>query len=452
MGDRRNEDVPACESGLIGAVVYDSQRCYPDIVDGGVRAQWFSDPCARFVWEAIERLWQEELPVDIMMVENTIKKKGDFFDNYDRDIRTFVSACVDSAMPEHIGGYIAEARESWQKRGMTETFADGINRLQKGANPSKVTADVMERIAELDRDDRSLPDKQESKRRIVARWKDVFAGKKLGVPTPWRSFNEQTGGPRYGQVTVLASRKGFGKSCLVANWLHGLGIGESSPPAVMFALEDGADQTWSRLAAIHGKISTFRCDVGRADVAHIENATAALDDVMKLPIYVDGRRGMTVDEFRRQVHVYVKRYGVRVVFLDGFKDLKRTSDNDVAEDNYMSNGLCNVAERLDIAIIVVHHVIKPTVVDKQGHVQAESGRIGLRDIRGSGRIVDDARMVLILQKLGDTEYELDCAAANHAPTCKIPLRFEPDVHRFVEEETEEPAHEGGYRHGDDDGK
>jgi replicative DNA helicase len=127
------------------------------------------------------------------------------------------------------------------------------------------------------------------------------------------------------------------------------------------------------------------------------------------------------------------RFDIQALFVDAFKDIQRRNTLEfVAEDDRVSGALCNLARRVDIPLIIVHHIKK-----------TDNPVCQIEDIRGSGRISDDARQILILQKKvrndNDPEFFLDIAKNNNGPTGIVRMVREAAIQRFTE--FEEPKYD-----------
>jgi len=167
--------------------------------------------------------------------------------------------------------------------------------------------------------------------------------------------------------------------------------------------------------------------------------------MLETPVHLIGKRGMTVDAIKAAAVQYKLRHDIQVLFVDGFKDIRREWRDSNSEDARISAGLCDIAEMLNIAVVVVHHVIKSAgKQDNDGEIKD----INVEEIRGNFRIVDDARMVCILQpQLMDEDGQeaapnrLQCARNNHGPTATVPLEFERSINHFFERPTCQPEPE-----------
>jgi len=410
------------EMAVIGGILLDPANFY-HCKENEFDSSFFTDSKARIAWDSLCEIFDAGLigKVDVLFLSDWLKNKdrGRFVD-YD-----YLEACIDAVVVSaNTINYVEIVRLNRLKTNIIDGSKELI-RVARGfaGDPEELLGRATGAFLGLEHP-RKGQDKGEMLRSILGGIRAAKRGELVGIPSPWPKFDNYTGGPRFGQVCVLASRKGAGKSTIVANWAYALG--RKGVPCVDFAFEDGEEVTWKRILANHLSIPDWAMDTGRVNEDDIKTLEERGHEVMDLPVYIEGRRGMSASAIEARVTKLVMTKGVRAVFVDGFKDVRRDYNKSVYEDERISTSLCNMAERLNIAVVVVHHIVKEGS-KKEGLKQQED--FTSEDIRGSGRIVDDARMVLVLQL---DPYRLHCIRANNAPTGWVELEFNGSLHRFVE--------------------
>jgi replicative DNA helicase len=167
-------------------------------------------------------------------------------------------------------------------------------------------------------------------------------------------------------------------------------------PTLSFPIEDGIKVAYKRLAGMHGEFNPLNLRLANELVTDtfVENAKRSLDEVAGMPMYLSGLRGTVADIAVEAQHAVANK-GVKAVFVDAFKDIATRSDG-VEGDNATIAGLCAMARRLNIQVVVTHHVRK-NPSSMKGVDPRRAWTIEPSDLRGSGRLWDDARMVIALQ-------------------------------------------------------
>jgi len=241
---------------------------------------------------------------------------------------------------------------------------------------------------------------------------DVYMmGGAIGLDMPWSTIKQKCGSIEPGQVCVVAGHGGSGKSCLLLQWaLH---LAKNGQTVFYATLEDPANVVMRRAAIMVAGVSAHDIIHGIAPRKHYEAVKYSVKDVARMPLFVYDKPGSAQD-----VMLSARRHitkGLTAVFIDSFKDLHKRAGID-GECETMST-LCTAAKLMKVPIIISHHIRKPPTALKDNPRLLYA--IEFSDLRGSQRIVDDARMVLALQKyptdkdMTQFEHRLKVMKANH---------------------------------------
>jgi len=424
----------AAEKGILGSLLLDGDRVLPLVMQRGITSETFYLPAHKEIFAGMADIFRSGRSLDPLILGSHLRTIGTL-EKCGGEL--YIDRLMDSTpTPTHAEYYtdIVEAR--WMRR-----------RIIAAAREAEATAhdpeteDADELIAKAQsgflkiQSGRKSGDKQAAWDNVVRNVEGAMNGEVVGLPSPFPSFDQATGGPRKGMVTVLASKKGYGKSSLCATWMHHLATRPNPIPVLGMPFEDGEELTWLRIAGIESRISSFMATLGRLEQAQCSTILNAGQRMIDTPLHLVGRRGMTVDAITATAIQYKMRYDIGALFIDGFKDIRREWRDTNSEDARISAGLCDLAEILQIPVVVVHHVVKAGGKDEKG----EARKINVEEIRGNFRIIDDARMVMILQSATKDEdgnmvdpYKLECARNNHGPTGTVDLEFETSCNRFFE--------------------
>lgn len=400
------------ELAAIGCILLDGDRVLDTCINKGHKAEYFTDPDLRLLYDAMVKHRMKGKIVDAVIMNNQFKGHktlGDW-DLYERAIDAAVTR-------EHAQHYFSQLAQDYTKREISKIARElEMLRLENYANEDELVAKAQSLMLKLNRHGEA-PSKKETMEKILESYDGARNGVCIGLPSPFPIFDAMTGGPRSGLHTIIAAPRGIGKSSLIVNWnLH---LGQCNIPTSYLAMEDGAERAWARTASCYGSYSEWRMAMGGPGKVvtsdrEMEHARKCLEYVTSLPIYIDGKRGMTISEIKSKASQLKGQYGIEALWIDGFKDIRRERSDEMVESARISAGLCDIAESLDIKVISTHHVTK------------ESSKGGddlvLEDVRGSGVILDDARMVIFLQPSG----KLDCRKNNFGPTGAVELEIDLD--------------------------
>lgn len=233
-----------------------------------------------------------------------------------------------------------------------------------------------------------------------------------GLSTGLRELDEATGGLRRGQLSVLAARPSMGKSTgalqvakAVSSSGRGVAFFSMEMPHFDLGLRLACDVAHDPYAPHYGGRSEnpnyFDASRGRLETMHwrlLDQARAAVDD---WPLYFDPRPGLTVPQMvtcaRRKIREW-ERAGVEpgLIILDHLTIARPDQDrrgNKVAEVGDISRGLAEMAKNLDIPVLALCQLSRD--VEKRPE---KDRRPGLSDLRWSGEIEQDARLVMFLYR------------------------------------------------------
>lgn len=209
-----------------------------------------------------------------------------------------------------------------------------------------------------------------------------------GISTGFLDIDRVTGGLHPGETIYLAGEPKVGKSILA----NQIGLNASAAvPVWLVSLEMKETRLVKRILSAVGEVETRNLSTGILDEEDWNKLIKACDYVMKQPIYIWDKRGMTLAQFRAEAARLKKQYGIGVIVLDylyllaGYDDLDLTPRTET-----LSNGVQEIAGNLDIAIICVNSVTKEGM---KGYGPRSA------DIRGSGQLVHNADIVAFINKV-----------------------------------------------------
>jgi len=390
------------ESALLACITFNPKEAIPSCIEKNITKESFYSLWNGELYTILMDMYGKGYGLDYITVASELEKVG----------KLHLSETLDDLLEGEsptlylVSSYIAILKKEELSRNLTVV---GQLLGEHSSEPEEALIEAQEKLISLSPKSETRT-KKSIKEAIMEDWNISKNHGPRGIITPWKDVNAKLAGIPSELVTVLAGRRSTGKSSIMATWAHFLG--RQGIRVGWLPIEDGAERTWKRLAGIEGDFSVFLRDKGESTDHHLSVANSALERVMSWPIFM-ADSFMDIHKIRSWATTLKAKEDIQVLFIDGFKDILRSGKmgNSVDEDNYLSTSICAIARALRIPVLVVHHIVKGTEGDK----------IGLDNIRGSGRIIDDARTVLILQNDGLT-YSLDIAKNNHGPEGIVEMR------------------------------
>lgn len=390
------------QQALLGAIILEPEATLYKMVEAGGKPEWFIDPKCRMVYDTIVHMHLHEVPVNLFTLTERMRKDDPLFD--DQALHDFVDNAPTGA---HTSYYIRQVKMGYIKHS-AKWLADGIVRdLDEQEHPDKYLDRVVLDLVGLNTN-HSKKSKETVISELKQRAKDAKKSGMSGFPSPWPEFNRKFAGLQQGLVTLFAGRGGKGKSIALMNWAVYLAK-EKGVKVAWLPLEDGISRGYQRAACYLGGINSFSVDRGFLSPDQTDRYFKALDEAKALPLLVEDQR-MTIDALATWAISVKARQGMDVLIIDAFKDILRDS-HDTEGDDKLSQGLCDLARRLDVALLVSHHV-------RKSHDDSPDKKLKSDSIRGSARLHYDARQVFILQnwkdEFGNDQYSFQCDKQNYS--------------------------------------
>jgi replicative DNA helicase len=259
--------------------------------------------------------------------------------------------------------------------------------------------------------------------------------KPVGVPTGFRDLDALLCGLQKGDLAIVASRPGMGKT----SWLlcTALNAARAGARVGIFSLEMKTAQIVHRLLAIETGINAQNLRLGKLCPEEWELFVQATDVLSRLPVWIDDAQGVTPAQLRTQARRWWARDGLDLVIVDYIQRMRAGSKADdfnrVQALAEISNGLKNLAGELNIPVLVAAQLKREVDLRRDKHPE-------LSDLRGSGDLEQDADVVLFIFR--DDYYdpdserpgiaEIDVAKHRNGPTGRVELFFRRELTKFTD--------------------
>lgn len=402
------------ERGILGSILLDSDAIHK-CQRKGISNESFYDRRHQCLYENLLEMSQTNVPMDAITIGDWLKDHNAFekIGGYDY----LIELQGETLVPDHVDFYCDIVIDKKEQRTIIEKSSEAIDRAYRGdPENDEIISDLTTGLVGM----RKREIKETTTDEIIELVQAAATGSTRCIPTPFDGLTRRTGGPMLGMETILTGRAKSGKSMLKSFWLRYLG--EKGIPALDCPYEDGEIIAKMRCASI-GTFNAGQMIRGGRYVRYnerwewfpnqprdIEVVRRKMKEMEQLPIYWDEER-VRVKRLKSKLAEWVDKHGIKVVFLDGAKDIPRDEGtyNDTGQDEEISHGITEAARSLDIAIISIYHLTK----------LAQDELIKSHHIRGSGNIVSNSRLVYALQ--GDKS-----GSSLHSYSDAKPLDFNAD--------------------------
>lgn len=218
------------------------------------------------------------------------------------------------------------------------------------------------------------------------------------LPTGIHDLDEQIGGGLYrSEMVVVGARPGLGKTTFLSNISNT--VGDSGKVVLYCSAEMNIDSLTDRdIASVVG-IPTNQLRRGGWDDSTFDRIINALNVIHERNVYTLHEKPFTTSKILQEGIKVQSRYGLDLIVVDYLQLLDDNYGNSQYERiGYISRKLKQIAMKLDVPILVATQLNRAVETRQDKRPQ-------LSDLRDSGRIEEDADLVLFLYR--DSYYEDD---------------------------------------------
>lgn len=202
------------------------------------------------------------------------------------------------------------------------------------------------------------------------------------------ALDKATGGLENSTLTILAARPSMGKSALgiqIAKWRaeH-----LTDKKVMLFSLEMNRLSIWARMACGELRLAWRDVRSGSATPEQLEalkETSARLMDRLENRLLIDDTSNMATDDIWRKI----SRYRPSMVIIDHMGLVNCHAESEVLALGQISRNAKIIAKQFDIPVLALYQL-------NRGTESRDNKRPTMRDIRGSGKIEENADNILFL--------------------------------------------------------
>jgi len=461
------------ERAVLSAIIFDPE-IYEEVA-AFLKPKDFYLPFHQNLFAAMERLFEQEQPIDEEFLKKELQKEGSF------DEVAMIE--VLSANPiTNTKAYLSQIKAYANKRALV-TLATEIKKLTIEDDLDAV--DVMDRVEQklYEITQESTNDDFKGSEQItvdtlkeIERLKELGNSKLIGVDTGFANLNDKTSGFGKGDLVIIAARPAMGKTALVLNMA--LKAIERNEGVAFFSLEMPAEQLMLRMLSAKTSIPLQALRVGNLVDDEWTRLSSAIDDISRRKLFVDDSGYATIHHVRSKLRKLKSQHPeVSMAIIDYLQLMSGDSRGQAGrqqEISEISRGLKQLARELEIPIIALSQL-------NRSLESRENKRPMLSDLRESGAIEQDADIILfvyrddVYREAKEKEKEMKAKAENkpyestfkrkeeeeteliigkqrNGPTGTVDLMFQKRFTRFVDSNPQAAAYEVVFESGNYDTK
>ena len=205
------------------------------------------------------------------------------------------------------------------------------------------------------------------------------------VKTGFPDVDHRLGGMRGGDLIILAGRPAMGKTALALNIAM-----QSKRKTAIFSLEMQADGLIDRMAASLTGVDLRSIRMGELDAEQWSALASFSGVVQDLPIHLDDRGGLTIEEIHARARSIKARSGLELVVVD-YLQLIRGGDATYERVTHISQQAKRMAKDLDVPVLMLAQL------SRRCEERTDKRPIA-SDLRDSGSIEQDADVIAFIYR------------------------------------------------------
>lgn len=410
-------------------------------------AEAFYVEAHRKIFEVIEKLSNDHIPLDVTTVTNALEDKKELTAIGGVDYLLALVNSVPSAA--NVDYYIAIVNEKAILRRLIEVagfIAESaydseidVNETLDEAERKVFSVTKSRRASEFRKIQDILSKAQADLEKLAETADDV-----TGIPSGFGDLDRLTSGFHGNELIVLASRPGMGKTAFALNVATSVAISTDLTVA-FFNLEMSAEQLAIRMISSLGQVPMNKLRTGKLEHNDWKRVNEAISQLADTSIFIDDTPGITIGEIKAKCRrLASSSSGLGLIIIDYLQlvlSSNRYMGNRQQEVSEISRSLKTLANELDVPIIALAQLSRAV----EGR---ENKRPLMSDLRESGSIEQDADIVSFIYREDyynkdarldefKSETEFIIGKNRNGPTNTIDLLFKRNTGTFLNYHKEE---------------
>ena len=397
---RRPPEARELEEAILGALMLEKDAY--SIISDILKPQSFYEYSHQLIFTAIQNLAITQKPVDMLTVQEQLKKQGNLEEAGGAYyIAQLTGKVASSAHLEFHARIVAQkymARElihfTSQVQGKAFDETIDVDDLMQEAEASlfeisqrNMKKEVIQINPVIDEAIRLI--------NMAAQRDDGLSGLASG----FTDLDKITSGWQKSDLIIIAARPAMGKTAFILSMAKNIAVNYRKPVGI-FSLEMSNVQLVNRLIINVCEIEGEKIKNGQLAKYEWEQLDKKIHDLYGSPMYIDDTPSLSIFEFRTKARRLVREEKVEIIIIDYLQLMNAGGSgfgNREQEVSTISRSLKGLAKELSIPIIALSQLNRAVESRTSGNA-ADSKRPQLSDLRESGAIEQDADMVCFIHR------------------------------------------------------
>jgi replicative DNA helicase len=384
------------EEAVLGAMMLEKDAL-TNVIDILQPKSFYKESNGR-IFSAIQRLFANSEPVDILTVTNDLKKSGELDLVGGAYYITSLTNRVASAANAEFHSRIIS--QKYIQRELIRISTETIK------NAYEDTTDVFDL---LDQAESSLYTVVESNIRKNYDKMSTLLGQAIkqiesaraqgdgvtGVASGFTELDRMTSGWQNSDLIIIAARPAMGKTAFVLSLARNAAVDFGKPVAI-FSLEMSSIQCVTRLISSETELSGEKLRKGQLADHEFEQLNSKIGKLADASIFIDDTPALSIFELRAKARRLSQQHGIKMLIVDYLQLMTAGGENNKGnreqEISSISRSLKSIAKELNIPVIALSQLSR--AVETRGGDKKPQ----LSDLRESGAIEQDADMVIFIHR------------------------------------------------------
>ena len=414
LGNRVPQSLQA-EQAVIGSMLIEPD-CIPEVLKDA-KAEHFYNRINRDIYETVVAMFNYGLTIDPITIMEQMRERGVFQDSTEGYLRELMRMTPTAA---NVSEYLAIIRDKSLQRDLGKVAGEITQMVNEGLGSADEMLESAERKIYALRRDRTiggLKPISEVVREVYDNLNRLAKeGERLpGVPTGLVDLDNRILGLNPGELVLIASRPGMGKTSIAMNIV--MNVAKVTGKAVaVFSLEMSRAQLVSRILAGEAMINNQKLLKGSLSAEEWRRIVSAAATVSNANVLIDDNPTLSVADMNAQCRRVQNLGLVAVDYLQlmqsaGGKQNSSENRQQIVAD--MTRMLKIMAKELEVPVLCLSQL-------SRANEGRNDKRPMLSDLRESGAIEQDADVVIGLYREG--YYNKECENPNAAEAIVLKYR------------------------------
>ena len=423
------------EQSILGAILQNNDAIVR--LADALQEEDFYHEAHKWLYRAMLDLFQENVPIDVLTVNEWLKKKNRLDAIGGPAYLAELVELVPTAA--HVDYHARVVREKSVLRALIRTATNIVTDSYEADEDVATLLDRAERaILEISQGKATsgFVDLQNVLKDSFRQLETLSARKDpiTGLPTGFNDLDHQTAGLQPSDLIIIAGRPSMGKTTLALNIAAYAGMRTGKPIAV-FSLEMSKEQLALRMLCAEAKVDSAKLRTGFLAGSDWSLLTTAAGDLSgQANIYIDDTPMQTALDIRAKARRLRSEQGALGLVIVDYLQLmqgRSRAENRQQEISDITRALKALARELHVPVIALSQLSRAVE-------QRRPPKPQLSDLRESGAIEQDADVVALLYR--DEVYnedsdergvaEVNIAKHRNGPTGTLRLAFRGEFTRF----------------------